>query len=41
MPTWIKLQLAKAFSEKNIYEIKSLNQSWMHYQRTINNKRAN
>ncbi|QQZ09151.1 cortex morphogenetic protein CmpA [Heyndrickxia vini] len=32
MPTWFQNQMRKAFSEKNRYQIKLLNQCWFFYQ---------
>ncbi|WP_240377445.1 cortex morphogenetic protein CmpA [Bacillus piscicola] len=32
MPGWFRRQLEKAFSEKNRYEIRVLNQCWFDYQ---------
>ncbi|KYC83963.1 hypothetical protein B4102_4283 [Heyndrickxia sporothermodurans] len=35
MPTWFQNQMRKAFSEKNRYQIKLLNQCWFFYQQKI------
>ncbi|MCU9595879.1 cortex morphogenetic protein CmpA [Caldibacillus thermolactis] len=31
MPTWLKVQIRRAFYEKNRYQIKLLNQCWYFY----------
>ncbi|NCU17527.1 cortex morphogenetic protein CmpA [Pallidibacillus pasinlerensis] len=31
MPTWLKVQIQRAFYEKNRYQIKLLNQCWYFY----------
>ncbi|MED1205478.1 cortex morphogenetic protein CmpA [Heyndrickxia acidicola] len=31
MPTWFQNQMRRAFSEKNRYQIKLLNQCWFFY----------
>ncbi|MGI8316525.1 cortex morphogenetic protein CmpA [Halobacillus mangrovi] len=32
MPSWLKKQMAKAFLNKDKYQIKLLNQCWYYYQ---------
>ncbi|MBR2516563.1 cortex morphogenetic protein CmpA [Geobacillus sp. FSL K6-0789] len=33
MPTWLKNQMRRAYYEKNLDQIKLLNQCWFFYQR--------
>ncbi|WP_212975219.1 cortex morphogenetic protein CmpA [Bacillus sp. J14TS2] len=33
MPSWFVHQMQKAFFEKNLYQIKLLNQCWHYYRR--------
>ncbi|MDP4086403.1 MAG: cortex morphogenetic protein CmpA [Bacillota bacterium] len=33
MPTWFQNQIKRAFYEKNLYQIKILNQCWFFYKK--------